>query len=107
MKKKPNWFLRIVFILFLFFMAMYISSVSGYQERKRHEKVLLTEDAIKEFENDILAGKEVDVKTYIDNDTKDYSNFLTKTGDNITGTIEAFLTDGLSGVWDAVKVLFW
>lgn len=107
MKKKPNWFLRIVLVFFLLFLVMYISSINGYKEKRLHDKVVITEEAIKEFENDILAGKDVEVIDYLNNDYIDYSNKLTKAGDAITETIQSFLTDGLTGVWNAIKVLFW
>ena len=107
MKKKSNWFLRIVFVLFLAFLAMYISSISGYKEKRLHDKVIITEDKIKEFESDILAGKNVEITKYLNNDYVDYSNKLTKAGDAITETIQSFLTDGLVGIWNTIKVLFW
>ena len=107
MKKKPNWFLRIVFVFFIVFLVMYVSSMSGYKEKRIHDKVIITEDAIKAFESDILAGKDVEVIDYLDNDYIDYSNKLTKAGDALTETIQSFLTDGLTGVWNTIKVLFW
>ena len=107
MKRKPNWFLRIVLIFFIAFMVMYISSINGYQEKKLQDKVVFTEEKIQEFENDILLGKNVDIKDYLNNDYIDYSNFLTRTGDNFTEVVENFMTDGLTGVWNALKVLFW
>lgn len=107
MKKKPNWFLRIVIFSFLVFLAMYIASESGYKEKKLQDKMILTNKALKEFESDILAGKEVDVKNYLNNDYIDYSNKLTRAGDAITETIQSFLTDGLVGIWNTLKVLFW
>ena len=84
MKKKPNWFLRIVLVFFLIFLVMYISSINGYKEKRLHDKIIITEDAIKEFESDILAGKDVEVIDYLNNDYIDYSNKLTKAGDAIT-----------------------
>ena len=107
MKHKPNWFLRVVLVFFIAFMVMYISTVTGYQEKKLHDKVIFTEDKINEFENDLLAGKEVDIKNYLNNEYIDYSNFLTRTGDVFTETVESFITNGLTGVWNTLKVLFW
>ena len=107
MKRKPNWFLRIVLVFFMAFLVMYISSVSGYNEKRIHNKVIFTDSKIKEFEADILAGKEVDVKDYLENDYIDYSNSLTRVADTLTDSIEKFLTNGLSNFWDTIKVLFW
>ena len=106
MPKKKNYFMRIIVILFMVFLGLYIASISGYYETKVGKKVALTEDAIKAFETDVLNGEEVDIKSYLDNDTVDYSNAFTNAGDKITESIENFLTEGFSGIWDAIKVLF-
>ena len=104
--KKKNWFLRLIFISFIIFLGLYIASISGYYESQISNKVAITNDAIKEFEEDVLNGKEVDIKTYIVDENKDYSNKITETGDKITGAVEKIITDGFGGVWDAIKVLF-
>ena len=106
MKKKKNWFLRILGIAFIVFLGLYIASISGYYESQVGDKVALTEDAIKEFEQDVLEGKEVDIKTYVTNDSKDYSNNFTDLGDKFSESIQKVLTEGIGGVWDALKVLF-
>lgn len=105
-KKKRNWFLRILTMLFLVFIALFIISETGYYEAKVNRSVALTSDAIKQFEEDIINGKEVDIITYIDNDEKDYSNFFTKAGDKISSATEKLLTEGFTGIWDIIKILF-
>ena len=64
MKKKNNWFKRILIILILLFISLYISSVSGYYEAKISDKVALTDKEIKQFEQDVMNGKEVDLNNY-------------------------------------------
>lgn len=107
MKKKSNWFLRILFISFIIFLGLYIASISGYYESQVANKVALTEDAIRDFEEDVLNGEVVDINSYIKKDSKDYSNSFTDLGDKFSEVIETFLSDGVKGVWDALKVLFW
>ncbi len=106
MKKKGNWFLRITFVLFIIFLGLYIASISGYYQAKVGNKVALTEDAIKQFEEDVLNGEAVDIKNYLQEDNLDYSNFFTDLGDKFTESVQEILTDGLGGVWDAIKILF-
>ena len=106
MKKKGNWFLRLVFILFIVFLGLYIASVSGYYETQVGNKVALTDQSIKDFESDVLEGKVVDINTYLENDHKDYSNTFTDMGDRFSESVQKILTDGIGGVWDALKVLF-
>ena len=61
MKKKNNWFKKFLSTAFIIFMGLYISSVSGFYEAKLSNKVALTDEAIKKFEQDVLEGKNVDV----------------------------------------------
>ena len=104
--KKKNWFLRLLFISFLIFLGLYIASISGYYEAQVSDKVALTNDAIKDFQQDVLEGKEVDINTYIKEENKDYSNKMTDLGDKFTESVHTFLTNGFGGIWDALKVLF-
>ena len=104
--KKKNWFLRLLFISFLIFLGLYIASISGYYEAQVSDKVALTNDAIKDFEQDVLEGKEVDINTYIKEENRDYSNKMTDLGDKFTESVQTFLTNGFGGIWDALKVLF-
>lgn len=105
-KKKNNWFMRILTILFIIFIALFIAGESGYYEAKVNRSVALTNEAIKQFEEDVLNGKEVDINSYIETDEFDYSNTLTKTGDKLSETMGKFLTGGLTNVWEVFKVLF-
>ena len=106
MKKKNNFFKRLLFISFIIFMGLYISNISGFYENKLSNKVALTDKAIIKFEKDVLDGKVVDINTYIEDDYIDYSNKFTKAGDDLSKAITKLIADGFSGLWDAIKVLF-
>lgn len=106
MKKKTNWFKKFLTISFIIFMGLYISSISGFYEAKLSNKVALTDEAIKEFENDVIEGKTIDVNTYITNKNVDYSNKFTESGEKLNEAVTKILTEGFSGAWDAIKVLF-
>lgn len=106
MKKKTNWFKKFLTISFIIFMGLYISSISGFYEAKLSNKVALTDEAIKEFENDVIEGKIIDVNTYINNQNVDYSNKFTESGEKLSEVVTKILTEGFSGAWDAIKVLF-
>ncbi len=106
MKKKNNWFKKIMIVLIIIFLGLYIASVSGYYEAQVSNKVALTDEAIRDFERDVLEGKTVDINTYIQNEDVDYSNKFTKTGENVAQAIIDIITKCFSGCWDAIKVLF-
>ena len=84
MKKRKNWFLRILCVLFVVFLGLYIASISGYYESQVSNKVALTDKAIQKFEEDVLEGKTVDINTYITDENKDYSNKFTDAGDRFS-----------------------
>lgn len=106
-KKKPNHFLQLLLILFIIFIGLYIASVSGYYEANLKNKVILTDEAIAKFEEDVLNGEVVDVNSYILEDRKNYENKFTEAGDKFSEVVESFLTDGLKGVFDCLKTLFY
>jgi len=64
-KNKINIFKYAFMILLFSFTTLYIASYNGYYDYTNHKKVILTNEKIKEFEQDILDGKEIDIKDYI------------------------------------------
>lgn len=105
-KKKSNWFMRLLVVLFIIFIGLFIAEESGYYEAKVSRNVALTNEAIKKFEEDVLNGVAVDINSYIENDDNDYSNSLTKAGDKISGTMENLMSGGFTNVWEVLKMLF-
>ncbi len=106
MKKQPNRFLQILGLLFVVFIALFISSKSGYYEASLNDKIVLTDKQIEKFEQDVLNGEVVDVNSYILEERKDYSNKFTNAGDKFNEVVEGFLTDGLQGAFKVLKTLF-
>lgn len=106
MKKKNNWFIKILSVLFIIYLGLYIASISGYYESKLSNKVALTDEAIKRFEKDVLDGKVVDINTYVNDNKKDYSNKFTNMGEKVNDALINVITKGIKGIWDAIKVLF-
>ena len=47
---------------------------SGYNEYTRNRENMLTEEQIKEYEEDIEAGKDVTIKDYLNKDKVNYDN---------------------------------
>ena len=57
----------------------------------------LTEEKIKEFEKDVAEGKNVNIKDYIENESKDYSNKITNFGDDVSELINDSVNFVLKG----------
>ncbi len=74
MNKGLKIFLIIIFLLYI---ALYFSYQNGYYEIRNNEKKILTEEMIKEYEEDLKNGVDVTNKEYTVI-KKDYSNVYTK-----------------------------
>lgn len=106
-KSKSRYFFRVLFVFFLIYVALLIAYESGYYETKVGNKATLTKEAMEQFEIDLENGEMVDVKNYLVEEHKDYSNGITKVGNKISKSISDVMTKGLSGLFDALKGLFW
>ncbi len=105
-KKKPNWFLRILGVLFVIYMSLTIAINTGYYEAKLSEKTTITEENMKQFEEDVKNGKEVDIKDYVTDNYEDYSNNTSKAGVKVSHVVENFMANGITDLINVLKKLF-
>lgn len=75
MKNKSLEF--ILFLIIIIFICSYYTANSGYYEYQMQTKTILTNEKIKEFEEDVRNNKDIDIKIYLDNEEINYSNKLT------------------------------
>ena len=57
-------FWKFFLMLLIGFTAIYISEATGYYEFEQHNKKVLTEEKIKQFEKDVKEGREIKVENY-------------------------------------------
>lgn len=81
--------------LFMCFLILYFSSLTGYYEYQNHRKANLTENEIKKFENDIKSGKKVDAKDYLSKEIT-YDNKISKLASSLSNKISEITTTGLT-----------
>ncbi len=105
-KKKTNPFLRILEGLFIVFLVVFIASKSGYYEANIHKEVEMTEAKIKEFEELIASGEEIDLDSFLNNKRVDYSNSISHLGDKLTIGLEEFAQKSMDIMKDIVRTLF-
>ncbi len=105
-KKHSNPVLKILGVLFVIFMALYIASTSGYYESKIRDKVVITEEGIKEFESKVQNGEDIDITSFLNTKRPDYSSPISKLGDNVTRGVENVIFEGAKFVSDILKSLF-
>lgn len=82
--------------LFLAFTVLYLSEGAGYFEYEQHRNMVLTNDKIKEFEEDVKNGKNIDIENYVETKAKDYSNSVSNFGLDLSGFVNDVVTEGLN-----------
>lgn len=88
MNMKINDLLKTtITILIIFFLTLYISTMSNYQQVENRKQNILTAEAIKQFEEDVANGKEIIASNYLKKE-KDYSNKISDLALEISNYIE-------------------
>ena len=67
----------IIIIITIIFISSYIITESGYYEYTMQQRTIITNEKIKEFEQDIKDNKDIDLLDYLDKEELDYSNKFT------------------------------
>ena len=104
-KKKNNSFKFIFITLFVIFVALYISQSTGYYEYEQHQKTVLTDESIKQFEKDVKDGKNIDINNYLTDNNKNYNNKVSSMGMNVSNIIDKAIRTGLNGMMDILNKL--
>ena len=88
----------VVYTTVIIFLCSYFIETSGYYEYNLQHRKNLTEEGIKQFEEDVKEGKDIDINDYLKQTNIDYSNKLTKTTSNasikLNNYIKEILTNG-------------
>lgn len=87
-------------LIILIFICTYFIEYSGYYEYNLHNKKTLTEEQIKQFEEDVKNGKTIDLDSYLSETTIDYSNSLTRTTTQANLKLNEYLKRILTGSFD-------
>ena len=96
MKKKI--FKGLLAGLIVCFLGLFYAYSNGYYEKKQNDKVLLTNEMIEKFEQDIKDGRDVTIDSYL-KEEPDYSTKTTKLSLKLSNKAEN-LIDG------AIKFIF-
>ena len=100
---KKNKIIKILFFLcFISYLTFYIAGKAGYYEYSSRKKMTLTKEQIEQFEQDVKTGKNIDIKTYIENTNKNYQNKISKTTLNISETISKYTKKGVNIIFTKI-----
>lgn len=108
MKKENKYhlFWRTLFILFVIYIALFLSVENGHYERENLKKAVLTEEKIKEFENDVKNNKEVDIKDYLEQTHMDYSSPFSNFAVKLSNKVEKAMDKCINQTTKLIKKYF-
>ncbi len=106
-EKASHKFIKVLTILFISFLIMNISKEKGLYEIKTYNKTILTKESMLKFESDVNKGLNVSINDYLDNEYKDYSNIVTKTGSSLNRIVETFMNSGIKKTLKVISHLFY
>ncbi|MBE6152502.1 MAG: hypothetical protein E7165_04245 [Firmicutes bacterium] len=105
-KIRNKFFRWSLFLLFVAFVTLYLSQATGYYEYEQSRKTAFTEEQIKQFEQDVKDGKEIDINNYLENTNKDYQNNISKVTLNVSEAISKYMKYGIEKMFEGiVKVI--
>lgn len=102
MEKRYKIFKWAFTLLFIIFMTLYFSQLTGYYEYQNYQKMVMTEEQIKKFEQDVRDGKEVDIKDYTENTVRNYDNPFSNLGLNLSKLISGLVEDGVIKLFSSI-----
>ncbi len=83
-----NNIIRIIFLTLVFlFIGLYSASNAGYIDYQARNQTVLTENQIKQFEEDVKNNRPIDIENYVINKEETYNNNLSKLSLKISNAI--------------------
>jgi len=95
-------FKLIIIVLFFLFIALYISNSTGRFEHENYRRMVLTREAIEEFEEDVRQGRNIDIRNYLDDTRSDHSNALSNTGLMLSQRTEEIIGGTINGIFRGI-----
>lgn len=103
MEMKYKIFKWSFIFLLVIFLTLYFSQLTGYYEYQNYQKMVMTEEQIKQFEQDVKEGKEVDIKDYVVNVNRDYDNPFSNLGMAISNAISSTVKNGVIKLFSSIS----
>ena len=98
--QKLGSFLFLLF--FLMFVGLYFTASSGYYETEERKKMVLTNEQIARFEEDIQNGKQVDLEDYLQLNEKNYENAISDAALSLSTKLGQMVENGMNSLFQAM-----
>lgn len=105
-KKRPNYFVKGITLVFIIYIFLYMAINNGYYESELRNEVVITNENIDMFEADIKSGKPIDLKKYKTFEQHDYGNIFSNSGNYIGNKLDYIVNVGLFKTGKILKKLF-
>ncbi len=105
-KKRNGWFWFILISFFVIFCGLSIALSTGYYESQLNKKTIMTSKQIKQFEEDIKEGKNVDINNYLVKTKEDYNNKVSRASMKFSDNVEKVMTTGITSALKVIGKLF-
>ena len=99
-------FRRILIISIVAFLVNYFAANSGFYESEVSKRTILTQEKIKEFEEDVKNNEYVDIKDYTSYDYVDTSSGASNTGYYVSEIVSDFVTNKAVKFFELLGKLF-
>lgn len=99
-------FRRILVISLIAFLINYFAANSGYYETEMNKRTILTQEKIKEFEEDVKNNEYVDIKDYTSYDYVDTSSEASDVGYYVSEKVSDFVTNKAVKIFELLGKLF-
>ncbi len=98
--KKAKVVRFFILILFIIFAGFYIVSYSNYYDYDAKKRMTLTNEQIKQFEEDVQNGVDIDVKNYLSLNEKHYNNKVSQFTYKVSSLIGRTIEKTINGVFN-------
>ncbi len=84
---KRDWARIIGMTLLFLFLGLYVASRNGYVDYQARNQMILTEEQIKKFEDDVKNQRPIDIDNYVIREEELYDNQLSRSSLKLSNTI--------------------
>lgn len=102
---KKTTFKLILVVAFLSFLITYVIGISGYYEYELSNKRIMTENKMKQFEEDVKNNENIDLNDYVVNTQIDYTNKFTDTVTNFSLVLNKYFKKSIETVFKIINKL--
>jgi len=103
MMDKKKLFKYFVILLLLVFTFIFMASEAGYYEYNLRKKMVLTNEAMEKFEEDVKNNENVDLNDYLESSQKNYKNNLTEVCSNVSKKINEYFKFGIDSIFSVIN----